>query len=409
MNRPENKREKEQISVSGQIKSENKYYLKISGRYRVAAFILLAALIIFVAVMFIRYGSSITYDNLIYLFRNADSMVGGERGIITELSYNAQENMTFISFGDGVAIAGSTDIKIYDPSGSATLTENAGYAMPVMTSGDKYLLVFDMGTKNYSVFNSLIKVRAKEADYEIVGADMSDTGAFILLTKSKNGKFDVEVYGDSLERVMKIHKDKYVVDAAISSDGKRVAVLSAVEGDLELGYELYVCRVGESDPIFSKQYDSASPLRLDFNSAGNLSVVTDGMITFYDKDLKEIGTTGFSGMTPSYFDASEYGVIIACAENAIGNKNKVMTFDTGGKIIYNDVIQSRISGVAAIDSPDGNAVGFVRTGESVIELHGDGSVRELKCPGDVIKIIGAGDGVLAFTPVGAKRLEGNGQ
>ena len=412
MNGPENrktgkvKKEKKQIDVSGQIKNENKYYLKIAARYRVAAFILLAAFIVFAGFMLIRYGAYITYDNLVYLVRDADRMVGNDSGSITELNYAPQDNITVLRFRDGVAVAGSSYLAVYDSSGSEVITDRAGYNSPFMAAGDKYLLVYDMGTKNYSVYNSLTRVLTRESDFEILGADMSDSGSFILLTRSKTGKYDVEVYGEALNRVMTVHKDKYVIDAAISRDGKNVAILSAVEGDLELGYELYVCRVGDSDPLFSETFASAVPLRLDYYPSGNLSVITDNRVTFFDSNMKEITSTEINGMTPSYSDSTDGVLVVALAENALGNRNRIMTFDNEGKILYNDAVGTRITFVTAPSSAKAGIAGYVKTDGAVQILGCDGSVKTLDCSDDIIELIDMNNGILSFTSSGARILAG---
>ena len=397
-------REKKPINVSGQIKNENKYYLKVSARYRVAAFILLAAFIVFGGFMLFRYGAYITYDNLIYLVRDADRKVGGDSGSITEINYATHDGQAFIRFRDGVAVAGSSGVTVYDSSGSEVLIDKAGYSSPILTAGDKYLLAYDIGTRYYSVYNSLTRVLSKEADYEILGADMSDSGAFILLTRSKTGKFDVEVYGDALKRVMTVHKDKYVIDAAISRDGKRVAVLSAVEGDLELGCELYVCRVGESEPLFSETFPSTAPLRLDYYSTGNLSVITDSRVVFYDKDMKELSSTDLSGTAPSACDATDGALVIASAENALGNRNIIIVFDNAGKTILSDTVESRVTFVAAPSSVAGGIAAYVKTDGSVMILPKDGEGKTVDCSNEVTKLIEMGSGVLAFTPSGATLL-----
>ena len=402
-NRQEN-REKKPINVSGQIKSENKYYLKVSSRFRIVAFVLLAAFILFTGFMLIRYGSYITYDNLAYLVRDADRKIGGDSGSITRINYSTHDGQSFVRFRDGVAVAGATDVTVYDSSGSEVLTDKAGYSSPVLVAGDKYLLAYDIGTKYYSVYNSLTRVLSREADHEILGADMSDTGAFILLTRSKTGKFDVEVYGEALKRVMTVHKDKYVIDAAISRDGKRVAVLSAVEGDLELGCELYVCRVGESDPLYSETFPSAAPLRLDYYSTGNLSVITDSRVVFYDVNMDELSSADLSGTAPSACDATDGALVVASAENALGNRNKIIVFDNGGKMILSDTVDTRVTFVAAPSSVSGGIAGYVKTDGSVTILTAAGEAKTVGCSNDVTKLIEMGNGVLAFTPSGASIL-----
>ena len=404
------KRKGEQlIRISGKIKKKNPYYLKIADRYRAAALVLILIFVIYTGVMLVRYGEYITYDNLVYLVRDFDSVLNVEKGSFSDINYPSQENMDFELFRDGLAVAGNNSVTLYDSSGAELCSEKENFSNPVMVSSDKYLLVYEMGGKRYSIYNSMTKILSRETDFEITCADMSDSGAFIITTRSDSGKYVAELYNSALKKIMSIHKDKYVLDCAISCGGDRVAIASAVEGTVSLGYELSVCEAGNIEPLFTEKHESDFPLAAEYTSDGGLILLSENRITFYDSAMNIKNSSDMKGMTPALFDASNDRVMLVCRENALGNKNRVYVFDIEGNIIYNNVVDSRVV-LAAVsgDASDGTA-GYVKTSDSVIKLMENGENVELEIKSDVLEMFDTEKGLMVCTVnTASKPFEKNG-
>lgn len=389
-NRPDSKR---RINVSDRIKNENRYYLKVSDRYRAAGFLLLVLFAVFAGIMLFRFGENVTYDNLVYLARDFNTAMGTNRASISEVRFTEQEEMTFASFRDGVAAAGSTDVFFIGPSGDIDFSYTENYNVPVLKAGDKYLLAYSPGGRNYSIYSSVTRLSSKETAGEIVSADMSDAGAYVIAFRTSSGKYDIEIYGDSFKRIMTVHKDKHVIDSAISPDGKTIAVVSAVEGDLDVSAELYVVRAGDSEPLFKKTVPSSVPLVADFTSSGNLFVIYDDRLEFYDGSMEILYSEDLSGTPPSCCGISADGVVICCRENALGTKNRIRSFNADGSLVYNGLV---LEGVLEAAAPQGSkeTAGFVRTSSEIIKLVPDGENESVSYSGEAIRMIDSSGGLL---------------
>lgn len=389
-NRPDPKR---RINVSDRIKNENPYYIKVSDRYRAAGFLLLVLFAVFAAVMLFRFGENITYDNLVYLARDFNTAIGTDKGSISMVRFTEQEEMTFVPFRDGVASAGSSDVFFIGPSGDVEFSYAENFTVPVLTAGEKYLLAYSPGGRNYSVYSSVARISSKETGGEIVAADMSDTGAYTISFRTSSGKYDVEIYGDSFKRIMTVHKDKHVIDTAISPDGRIVAIVSAVEGDLDVSAELYVVRAGDSEPLFRKALPSSVPLVAEFTSAGNLLVIYDDCIELYNGSMELISSEDLSGTPPACCGTSSSGIVICCRENALGTKNRIVSYNADGVKIYNELVASSVLEVAA-PYPGSDSAGYVRTSSEIIKLIPEGKNESAAYSGDVIRMVDTPGGLL---------------
>lgn len=394
------------IRISGKIKKKNPYYLKVADRYRATAFILILTFVIYIGVMLVKYGEYITYDNLVYLVRDFDAVLNLEKKSFSDISYAAQENMDFELFRQGVAVAGNNSVTLYDSSGAELCSESENFSNPTMTSSDKYLLVYDMGGVSYSIYNSLTKITSRKTEKEIIGADMSDSGDFIITTRSDSGKFVVEYYNSAFKRKMSIHKDKYVLDAAISRDGNRIAIASATEGSISLGFELSVCEAGKSEPAFTQNFENDVPLMVEYTKEGTLIALSENKISFYDSSLNVINSTDIKGMTPAFSDVSDGGAILVCRENALGNKNRIYAFDVDGNILYNNVIDSRILSAAAPNDRASGAIGYVGTPSSIIKLMENGEDETVEVNEEALDMFDMGSGLAVCTVNKAFRLFG---
>lgn len=393
----------EKIRVDGEIKRrENKYYLMLSERYRIAGFVLFLAFVLFCGVMMVRNSEYITYDNFVYLIRDFDSMDSSGENAADEISLEISDTSALRPFRDGFAVAARDSVTVYDSTGVVLLSESERFSYPALAVSDKYIIAYDIGGKTYSVYNSVTRIVSRKTEFPIVCASVCGDGSFIVTTESDEAKYVVEVYNTALQNTMNIYKDKYVTAAAISSDGSRVATASLAENGADFACEISFYKVGESSAEKTVLYTMAMPLLMEGLDGGNFVLLCDDAVRFFSSSGELLSETAIGGNGALCFNAGRLGAILVCRENSMGTKNRVYTFDAEGSIIYSGVLDARIS-QAYISSKNTQYEGYVVDGEDVICLIPEGNVT-YSFESDVKRVIEMGSGAYAYSGGKAVRI-----
>lgn len=403
---------KQALRVSSKIAPQiTKYYLKISKRYQTACALFVIVLLVYLVFILSVYGEYITYANLQYLLRDIDTITSSGESSFSQIKYSGQNEQTFAVFKNGLATAGKESVSLFDSSGLLLCEDPISFSDPVLVPSNKYLMLYDIGGNSYSIYNSITRVVSRQTDYKIVDGDMSDSGAFILVTRSNETKYVVEVYNSALNHTMSIYKDNYVMDTAISRNGKKIVVCSAVPAETDFNCEIALYTEGNSEMFNKIVLSQTMPLYVRFLEDG-FAVLCDNGLYFYDEDGVNVSSYLFSGMTLEYADLSEEYIVLVASENALGSENRILVFENDGTLLYNEVVKKRVNGVCAPTEKSGKAIAYLLTPETVVRIFPskngeeteytleEESIREE----DVLSIRAADNGIVVCRSTGAYYL-----
>lgn len=385
-----------QLRVAGGIKPQtNRYYAKVAARYRVAAAGVGVVLVLFCLMVLAVGREYITYDNLMYLAKDFDLNMQNEDIEASEISYARHETLKFAPYKTGMAVAGSDVLTIYDSAGIVLTEDTLNYTTPCLAVSGKYVLTYDLGGKTYAIYNTLTRVVQRQTDFKLLSADMSDAGAYVLVTRSNETKYVVEVYNTALNHTMSIYKEHYVMDAAIRADGERLVIVSAVPGETDFSCEISLCAAGEAEPLLTTTYGGLMPLSAAFHPDGSFTVLCDGAVLFFDENGSQVERYSLTGMTLVSADMAGGYVALVGAENALGSENRVVVLDTNGQVLLSQMYRERMQRVCVVG---GDTLCAVLTPNAVLAMDADG-IRET-CPlddDDVLTLCAANRGVMICT------------
>ncbi|MBQ7921035.1 MAG: hypothetical protein IJ325_00445 [Clostridia bacterium] len=386
------------VRVAGKIKPQvNRYYGRVALRYRMLGGVLAVMLGLFLVLVLAVYGEYITYDNLTYLARDFDLSIQTGSGSFTTITYPRQESLSFVPFKNGMAVSGGDVLRIYDSAGIVLTEENLNYEEPVLVSSDKYVLAYDLGSRNYSLYNTLTRVIDRQADFRITCADVSDTGAFLLVTRSNETRYVVELYNTALNKTMSIYKDHYVLDAAIRDDGKRLVICSAIPSGTDFTCEISLCEDGKAEPVITKTYTGTMPLRASFAPDGSFAVLCDNEVLFFDKDGNEKNVYKITGMTLVSAHMNNGIAALVGAENALGSENRIVVLDFDGNVLFSQSYKERVTDICTAEE-DGEYLCAILTTGSVIKLGTQGIVESVELEDDdTLSVECADQGVVVCT------------
>lgn len=371
----------------------NEYYIKFSSRFKAAKFASVIILAVFLILMLGKYRSSITYDNFKYLIRDLDtSYSAGGGGSFSSIRYDAQSNMRFSLFKNELAVVGSSRVSLYSSSGAQTLSEVTISAKPILEVSDKYILLYDLGSYNLTLYNSFTKVLEKTYDSPIFGAEICDSGAFAVITRSLEAKYEILFCNGSFTPVAKYYKNKYVIDVAIRSDGGEIAILSTDSVGGNFSSELMVCQANSKEAKYTYTIDNSYPIAVKYLDGGKLFVMFDNKMIFYDADGVKVNQYDISGKQPVCMNTNGNRVAAVIGTSIVNSENNIMVFDTDGNILYNDFINIKVKDISVTNDrlyilSTSTAIRVSDYQNGLAASHKD----EVSVPGSSLRIIGVSD------------------
>ena len=390
----------EVIRVDGKIRQrENRYYLKVAERYRAAGFIILLLLALFGGVMLMRYSEYITYDNFVYLLRDFDSSANGEQSSYSDIIYTAEDRMTFCAYRGSLSAVGNRSVRIYDLSGAVICEGDESFSNPGVSASSKYLLAYDIGGNSYSIYNSAARVVSRQTDGALISASVSNSGAYAVTSESDSSRYVTEVYSSALRRIMSIYTDKYVTDSAISLDGEHLAIAAMFESGAGISCEVSFYEAGTEQASGSITYSGAMPVSLCAMEGGAFFLLTDDAARFIEADGTVKCEYQLEGSGISYLDACASGAIVVVRSNDMGSQSRVYSFDNTGNILYNSLIDFRVTGTAV--STDGRYAGYLMSSGTVSALTADGGHIDVDVDGEILRAVDVGYGLVICGPASA--------
>ena len=367
-------KENNSISHEGTIKMDayNTYYLRTADHYRLVKWILLLLFTVYLIFMMLLYRESITRENFAYLLRDFNVSAVADGGFASVV-YEERQNMIFSEYKGELVVAGMSDIAFYNGTGAVSLKDTTDCRMPVLRSGDKYLLIYDEGGTSYALYTSIARVKNDNTDSAIQTADVSDSGVYAIVTRSREAQYVITLYSASFREIAKYYRDNYVIDVAVSPDGEQFAVLSTSHAESKLYGTLTLSAVG-SDSVIDIPLGECMPLQASYLSDGTLAVIAENAVRLYDRNGTEKSVFNLTATTLSFMDVSDSRVALVCREDTLGLKSRVVVIASDGTLVADAAFDEKILNVTA---SDGETCAYVSTRDTVYTLAPTGEKQPL--------------------------------
>lgn len=342
---PQKNRERIRIDIEKQ-QAHNEYYGRVASRYRVLKYLSLAVLLAYLIVMLSIYGSEITYDNLMYLVKDMDTDVSHSTDGFKNIVYEENGTVSCSIFKNNLAVASKTGFTLYNTAGAKELEDSFVMESPSTLTSEKYALVYDIGGTDYSLYTSIAKVMDKSSEYDIQDAALSDSGAFAIVSRSRENRYAVEFYNENFKTyTAKLYKDSYVMDVAIDSEGVYYAVISTDMVDSDFMCEVTIGRTDSQD-MFTTRIDGALPLSVFALENDIFGVICDRGVFFFSNTGAQIGEYRISSMTLRSADFCGDKILIAGSEDLVGSSSKAVLLNTSGEVVYSSSFDGKVNRAA---------------------------------------------------------------
>lgn len=327
-------KEENKIGTSEKRTKVNSYYLVLSGRFKLAKYVSICFLVVFLLSTILLFRDEVTVENLRYLIK--DFEMGDSLNLTTgdKIKYDADTQLDLDMYKGDLVVAGSSYFYLCDLQGNKRLNEESVFSNPVVISSNKYLLVYGLSEYTYTLYNTFSKLHTETFDYPITGAAVSDSGLYAIVTRTAEYRSVVYLYNSSFERIGAVYKDKYVMDVCFDYDSSELLITSLYSKNGNYCTEILNYVPYSDKPNSVTEVDGAMVLQSGYHSDGGFSVMYDNKIEFYNKLGELVNTYNFTNnIVPVDTEITSKFTAITYTENIVGDNMKVVLFDVKGDII----------------------------------------------------------------------------
>ncbi len=304
------------------------YLAKASYRYAYFKRILCVILVLVIA--FFLFSGSLSYEKIFYLTKDIKLANDYVNSVHDTITYNAGNSQVFAAYRGGLAVASRESMSIFSAGGRELLSSNHSYGNPKLAVSNKQVLLYDVGGKKFSLYNSFTQIKEEELDYAIYGADMSQNGDFAIITKSENYNSVVSVYKQNGTIYNYRFASGYVTSVSLSKNGSQLAVILAQSNGKEIKTEIRLYHVGKDDYESESISFSGVPYAVSVLDNGSVFVVGAEGVNVFNSNLNLTGE--FLSDSEIYlYSFGEDNIAVAEASSE-GEKTEVLLLNKRCKI-----------------------------------------------------------------------------
>lgn len=318
------------------------YLAKVSYRYAYVKRILIVLLML-VTIAFILSGS-LTYENMYYLVKDLKLANDYVNSVHDTITYNVGNSQSFAAYREGLAVASREKLSIFSAGGREIFSSNHSYGNPTLIASEQYVLLYDIGGKQFSLYNSFSNVSDHTLDYAIYGASISDSGSVAIITKSESFDSVVSVYQSNGTLYDYNYSSGRVVSVDLSDNGTQMAVVLVFSNGSEIRSEVRLYKVGSSDYKRADITFSGVPYAVGFFDGGSICVVGAHGVNTFNSNLSFVGEY-LSDQEIYIYSFGDDNIAISHVSSNSG-KTKVLVLDARANISKRYEFDDRVIDVA---------------------------------------------------------------
>ncbi|MBR2988037.1 MAG: hypothetical protein IKC63_08465 [Clostridia bacterium] len=308
-------------------------YYRVARRLGVVRYLTLFVLMVFSLTLFFAFRQDMTLDHFRYLLRNFDFTPNASSTSGDTIHYNGDPDATFGFVSGGFATVTDTRVFVTDRSSSTTFSAYHGYREPRGVFSDTYMLLYDRGGSELSVYNAFSLIKSFSYEGTVIAAAAADDGTFAVAVTPSDGYYSVVyVYDRQMKCVNTISKYKYLTSLSLSRDGSTLLVGSRYPSESGAeAYELLTLEVGSKTPTVSLTL-SKTVYAAALSGSGGIMVLTEDEVQFYAEDGSLLSAFATEG-APRKSSFTKEGVLLVTS-GADGREERLAYVTPAGKTLY---------------------------------------------------------------------------
>lgn len=291
------------------------------------------SLLIAVTVLFILLHIELfTPSSLSNIRSSLEAASSASAGDTTVISYSNGTPRSITPFGSGLAVCSDQMLSFQLPSSYCQMETSLSYADPVMRASRQYLLIYDRGAYRFTVANTLSELYSLTMQSPVTNADIAANGSVAVVTAESGYKSAVTVYNIDHEQLYKWSSaDYYIMSAALSGDGQRLALFCFKQDGLTLTSKLFFTNIdSDQSPEESTDMNGSLVLGMQFLGNNTVGVVCDNAAYVVSRSGQIHYQTEYSEDSLYAFDFSDDRLVLAVKSFAQGSRADITLLNSRG-------------------------------------------------------------------------------
>lgn len=266
----------------------------------------------------------------------ASQREGGLRGLWRELRGDVDakefffENAAGGSFADldnGLAVAATSGLYVYDREGEQTFTRLYTWTRPVVKTAGTYGAAYDVGGNLVLFFSSDAMITELKTETPVISASVNDLGYLTICTQEDDYLGSATVYNSLGKAIYRWSagrgrvlsgavrgRDELLV-LTVGSGGSRVVTMPLDSEDLTAEYTA-------GDLVIDAMYTDSG-----------VTLITTTRLIGLDRDLKEVWSLDYADRFLQAYGLGPDAVIVALSDFQVGGSRTVMTVSASGEVL----------------------------------------------------------------------------
>lgn len=219
-----------------------------------------------------------------------------ETGEVEPFTHAGGDQLSLARLDKGILFSSASGAHYYSLSGEVYAEEVLSMDHPVLSSSDQAGVVYDAGGQSLFLFQEGTETfdLALEGNSDLLSARVNDAGWLAVTAQQSGYKGAVTVYNNKGEKIIQISlSSTFAVDAALSPDGKTVAVVTIDQSAGRFRSQILFYPINRTEPSATVDLGDLLVLDLDFESE-QLWLLTDDQVLTLSPDGKELGRWSFA-------------------------------------------------------------------------------------------------------------------
>lgn len=198
--------------------------------------------------------------------RNVQTSASGEAEPFT---HGGGEDVSFAYLPDGLVMTSTAGVHYYTFSGEQYAERVVPMEHPVLASAGSYAAAYNAGGQQLWLYHGGEETFSLtlEGEGDLLSARLNDSGWLVVTAQESGYKGAVTVYNAAHERVFRLNRSStFVVDAAVSPDCKRLAVVTMGQQEGRFESQLLIYPLDSEQPEQQIPLGSMAPLDLEYES-----------------------------------------------------------------------------------------------------------------------------------------------